>query len=77
MQIKVEKLSGMLSFLAVKPVSLDVLRESAMIRATTKNKMPDAIHLSTALQSGCTHFVSNDKGIAGVENLATLSLDDF
>jgi predicted nucleic acid-binding protein len=51
----------------IQPVSRDVLEFAAFIRAKLdflarlKIKLPDAIHLATALLSGCDTLVSNDR----------------
>jgi predicted nucleic acid-binding protein len=45
----------------VAPVSRLLLTEAAAIRAEQTNlKLPDAIHLSTALESRCHVFLTND-----------------
>jgi predicted nucleic acid-binding protein len=44
----------------VPPVSRDILEESAQLRAITKLKLPDAIHLATALGHQCDSFLTND-----------------
>ena len=46
--------------LAVAGVSREVLIEAAQIRASQKLKLPDAIHLTTALQYQCSTFLTND-----------------
>ena len=56
-------------FLTVVPVSKDVLIEASHLRASYRNKLPDAIHLATALTQGCDLFVGNDKGITTPEGL--------
>lgn len=52
-------------WLHVEPVSRDVLISAASLRARTGLKLPDAIHVSTAVQYGCTHFLTADEGISG------------
>ncbi len=44
----------------VVPVSRAILEEAAQWRATTKLKLPDAIHLATSLRNGCDSFLTND-----------------
>jgi predicted nucleic acid-binding protein len=44
----------------VVPVTLAILVESAQIRAKTCNKIPDCIHLATAILSGCTKLITSD-----------------
>lgn len=52
----------------VEPISRSVLVQSAKLRGALghklgiKVKLPDAIHLATALATGCKVIVSNDKG---------------
>jgi predicted nucleic acid-binding protein len=46
--------------LEVVPVSRRILEEAAQLRATSKLKLPDAIHLATALQYQCESFLTND-----------------
>ena len=46
--------------LEVVPISRRILEEAAQLRATSKLKLPDAIHLATALQSQCDSFLTND-----------------
>jgi predicted nucleic acid-binding protein len=56
-------------FLDLVPVSRHILYESAELRFIHKKshkkklKLPDAIHLVTAIQRRCRYFVSADKGI--------------
>ena len=58
------------------PVSAAVLRRSAEIRATLGNKTPDAIHVATAVETGCTLFLSSDQRIRLPEGLRRVSLED-
>jgi predicted nucleic acid-binding protein len=50
-------------FVELKPVSRDVLYETANLRTVARLRLPDAIHLVTAIQSNCRYFVSRDGGI--------------
>jgi predicted nucleic acid-binding protein len=56
-------------FIDLVPVSRDVLYESADLRLVhrqahgRKLKLPDAIHLVTAIQKRCRYFISADQGI--------------
>jgi predicted nucleic acid-binding protein len=52
--------------LEVIPISRDILEEAARWRATTKLKLPDAIHLATALGSSCDSFLTNDDVFRGL-----------
>jgi len=46
--------------LEVTPISRDILEDAAKWRATTKLKLPDAIHLATAFRRNCDSFLTND-----------------
>ena len=47
--------------LEIVPLSRAVLRKSAELRAGSRSKAPDAIHVATAVLSDCTVFVSSDQ----------------
>ena len=52
------------SALEVGPVNRYVLWYAAVLRSQFQSlKLPDAIHLSTAIGFGCSHFLTADKGI--------------
>ena len=51
------------SFLQVEPITRDILIKSAQLRAELNNKLPDSIHLATAIEHGCDIFVGNDKSL--------------
>ena len=48
-------------FVDLKPVTRDVLYETATLRQFARLKLLDAIHLATAVRSGCRFFVSRDQ----------------
>jgi len=47
-------------FLSVAPVTREILIEAARLRSLSRIKLPDAIHAATALQKGCSSFLTND-----------------
>lgn len=50
------------SFLTVAPVERGILQHAARLRAKYATlRLPDAIHLATALALRCTHFLSGDE----------------
>lgn len=58
------------------PISQAVLRQAAILRATTNLKTPDAIHAATALSVNCTQFITNDKGFRNVSGLPVVVLSE-
>jgi predicted nucleic acid-binding protein len=71
------------AFLATRPlfnvlgIERAVLIESARLRAATGMKFPDAIHVATALASGCTTFISEDRGIRVPDGLRLVRVSDL
>ena len=64
-------------FLIVKKVSRNVLIEASRLRSFVKNKLPDSIHLATALQCGCDIFVGNDKKLKISDEIEKIIISDF
>jgi predicted nucleic acid-binding protein len=59
------------------PITHTILRDAARLRATTKLKTPDALHLATALLAGCALFVTNDAGLRGAATIPIVILGDL
>lgn len=59
------------------PITANILREAAQLRAATSLKTPDAIHAATALISGCAQFITNDYGLRRVPGLNVVVLKDL
>lgn len=53
-----------------------VLVEAARLRATTTLKLPDAIHVATAVQTNCAVFLTNDTRIQALPGLEVIQLAD-
>ncbi|MEO0852608.1 MAG: PIN domain-containing protein [Cyanobacteria bacterium J06648_11] len=62
--------------LQVAPITRNILTHAAEIRATTRLKLPDAIHVATALRHNCTTFLSNDKQFRAVPGLTIVPVSD-
>lgn len=57
-------------WLDVAPVSSRVLEAASVLRAAhSALKLPDAIHVATAMLSGCSHFLTEDQRITSFEPL--------
>jgi predicted nucleic acid-binding protein len=67
------------NFLELVPISRDILYESADLRSTHRDThskkldLPDAIHLTTAVQRHCRFFVSGDEGIKPPNEIVKVS----
>lgn len=59
------------------PVSRDILVKAAEIRAVTGTKLPDAIHLASAVAGGCQTFLSDDKGIRMPASVARIGFAEL
>lgn len=58
------------AWLEVRPVDRGVLWYAAVVRQQYRSvKLPDAIHISSAIGMGCTHFMSGDKRLPSEINL--------
>jgi predicted nucleic acid-binding protein len=49
--------------LLVVPIDRSILMDAALYRAPLGIKLPDAIHVATAVTAGCEIFLSNDRKI--------------
>ena len=59
-----ERLAATNSWLNVIPVTMKALKHAARLRAQYASlKLPDAIHISSSVLAGCTHFLTEDKGV--------------
>ena len=47
----------------LKPITREILLQTADLRSIINYKLPDAIHIVTATEAGCAYFVSNDARI--------------
>ena len=58
-------------------VSKEILIKSAEVRSKYKIKPFDAIHIATAIQSGCSSIFTNDKQFKVIEGIEVVYLSDF
>jgi predicted nucleic acid-binding protein len=63
-------------FVRLVPVSRDILLATAPLRDAHRQKLPDAIHIATALRSGCQYFCSSDRDARRLPAGLTLLVPD-
>ena len=61
----------------ILPISRQILESAAKLRATTRLKLPDAIHLATALDQEVKTLITNDSGFKAMSTIQVLQLADF
>ncbi len=64
------------ALLDVRTIDRSVLRLAAIGRRPPGNKTSDAIHVATALVTGCTIFLSSDHKIRMPEGMRIVALED-
>lgn len=63
--------------LPVVPISRPILLSAAQLRAETRLKLPDAIHLATAKWAECSAFVTNDRSIKDGDFMRVIFWDEL
>ena len=58
-------------------LTLDQLRAAAQLRAATGARTPDALHLVSALSTGCKTFLTNDRRLPAVPGLRVIQLSSY
>lgn len=59
------------------PISREILREAANLRAVQNLKTPDAIHAATAFSANCEYLITNDNGFKRLSNINIITLSDL
>lgn len=60
--------------LKVKSVSRHILIASAQVRNQLGLKLPDAIHMATAIEQECKTFITNDRKLRSPEGMQRLDI---
>ncbi len=63
--------------LRLEPVTAAIARRAADLRARYDLRTPDALHMATAVETGCDAFLTNDRGIKRVNEIKVLVLNDL
>jgi predicted nucleic acid-binding protein len=59
------------------PIDATVAENAARLRATYGLRLPDAMQIAFAIESGCQAIVCNDRSMKRVSELSVLVLDDL
>ena len=62
--------------ISLQSIDRKILIEASRIRAEEKLKLPDSIHMATALHCNCNHFITNDKKIRSALKPQIVHLND-
>jgi predicted nucleic acid-binding protein len=63
--------------ISLLPVNTTVAARVADLRARYNRRTPDALHVATALTSGCDVFLTNDLGLKRVQEVRILILNEL
>ena len=74
---KIEALLTKTPDLTLLPLTREIARETAKIRAEFSIKTPDAIQFATARVNDVNYFLTNDKGLKHFSPPQIVLLDDF
>jgi predicted nucleic acid-binding protein len=61
----------------LSPVTRQVILAAAELRARHRLRLPDAIHVSTAMAEQCAAILSNDSAVLAAAPMRNLSSSDF
>jgi predicted nucleic acid-binding protein len=59
------------------PITAQIAESAADFRARYNMRTPDALHIASAIDAGCDAFLTNDKGIKRVSEIAVWTLDEL
>ncbi len=61
----------------LSPITAEILREAATLRAQLSLKTPDAIHAATAIALKCDYLITNDDGLRRLPNINLVVMSDL
>jgi predicted nucleic acid-binding protein len=72
-----EMLIGSYPNLAIAALDRTAVRRAAELRASYRLRPADALQVAACIEYGATGFITNDKGLRRVAELAVLVMEDF
>jgi predicted nucleic acid-binding protein len=61
----------------LQSTSRDAFYKAGLLRGRTRLSTPDAIHLMTAVETGCEVFLTNDRRIPPLKEISVVQLSDL
>ena len=65
------------AYVRLLPVTAAIAESAANLRARYNLRTPDALHIATAVESGCDAFLTNDLILKRVTELSILVIDEL
>ena len=59
---------------ALLPTTRDTYIRASLYRAQLRLKIPDALHMASAVENGCSAFVTNDKALKAPKGIEVVGL---
>ena len=59
------------------PIDAEIAEQAAELRSRYNLRTPDALQIAASISAGCEAFLTNDKQLKRVDEVAVLVLDDF
>ncbi len=59
------------------PIDTGIANRAADLRSRYKVKLPDALQVATALETGCEAFLTNDEALHSITDLRVIVLKDI
>jgi predicted nucleic acid-binding protein len=63
--------------LHTQPVTTEIARAAAVLRANYGLRTPDAIHVATAILTNAECFITNDQKLSWVQEIKVLTIEDL
>jgi len=59
------------------PVEMEIVKRAAQLGARHRFKLVDAVHVASAIETECDAFITNDKAIRSIPDLAVVQLSEL
>jgi predicted nucleic acid-binding protein len=73
----IEHIISFLDNFEIVRISKEITIHAGILRGETGMKTPDALHVATAINQGCSLFLTNDAGVRVPKNMQRVLLSEF